>query len=95
MDAIFRFTRGPNIEGRICAARAWRVGPCCGHSKRRNRTETHARRRNHEIAILVQMISEMKGLAGVFDGIEMNCIHVAGHAPALREGFYVILPLGR
>ena len=36
----------------------------------------------------------MKRLARVFDGIELNLVHVTGQAPTGGEHFHKILPLG-
>ncbi len=56
-------------------------------------TKTDPGIRNAKVVVLMVVIPEMKRLARVFDGIEMNVRHIAGQAPHARQIFQHILPL--
>src|SRR5208337_3128735 len=51
------------------------------------------RRRHYKISVLAQAILQVKRLARVLDGIELDVVDVARQAPTRGEHFHKVLPL--
>src|SRR5208282_5489203 len=63
------------------------------HPQRRNRTKINACRWHYKVLVLMQVILQMKRLARIFDGIELNVIDISRQAPTRGKGFHEVLPL--
>ena len=88
-DPVIHFTGGTDVQGlRALFRRSNRR-----HPQRRDWTEIHARRGHDKILVLAQVILQMKRLARIFDGLELNVVDVARQPPTGRKHFHKIFPL--